>query len=504
MSRTAELYACIYARDFPAQAQLRLRPALRSRACAVLDGSPPLQQVCVANAAAKALGVEHGMTQVELEAFPAVAVLQRAPDEEATAKAAILDCASHFSPRVEDCSIAGTCAYVIDIAGTGKLFGSPETLACDLLRRICELGIEACIAVSGNFDAALSLAKGLSPEAPVQVIPRGEECTALASLPLMVLDLTAEQKETFALWGISTLGTLAALPEKDLVARLGQEGKRLRQLARGEKNHLFKPLEQGLTLKEHMELDSPIESLDALLFIVRLLLEQVILRAITQLVVLASVTLTLDLDGGMTHSQTVRPALPGNDRQFWLKLLHLDLAAHPPSAAILGATLNAETGSPRVAQLGLFAPQLPEPGRLDLTLARIRAVVGEENAGRAVLQDTHQPDRFRVEPFSIPAAQTGKCAAVPARPAMRWLRPMVTVSVTCQDTQPAAFVFRAARYTVARAYGPWQSSGEWWNPMHWAREEWDVIARTRDGAMLYCCLARDLIHAQWQMVALYD
>jgi protein ImuB len=234
------------------------------------------------------------------------------------------------------------------------------------------------------------------------------------------------------------------------------------------------------------------------------MLEQVILRAISQLVVLASVTLTLDLDGGMTHSRTVHPALPGNDRQFWFKLLHLDLAAHPPPAAILAATLDGEPGKTRTAQLGLFAPQLPEPGRLDLTLARIRAVVGEENAGRAVLQDTHQPDRFRVEPFSISAVQTDGCAAAPARPAMRRLRPAVAVPVTWQDAQPAAFVFRAQRYTVEHAYGPWQSSGDWWNPMLWAREEWDVVARTREGTTLYCCLVHDLIHAQWQMVALYD
>ncbi len=50
---------------------------------------------------------------------------------------------------------------------------------------------------------------------------------------------------------------------------------------------------------------------------------------------LASVTITLTLEGGATHTRTVRPALPTNDKQLWLKLLHLDLEAHPPQAAIL-------------------------------------------------------------------------------------------------------------------------------------------------------------------------
>src|SRR5580704_15986523 len=112
---------------------------------------------------------------------------------------------------------------------------------------------------------------------------------------------------------------------------------------------------------------------------------------------LASLTITLTLEGCATHSRTVRPALPTNDRQLWLKLLHLDLEAHPPPAAILSLALMAEPGSTSKVQLGLFSPQLPEPMRLDVTLARIRAIVGEECVGRAVFADTHRPDSFRVE-----------------------------------------------------------------------------------------------------------
>ena len=103
-----------------------------------------------------------------------------------------------------------------------------------------------------------------------------------------------------------------------------------------------------------------------------------------------------------SHTRTVRPALPSNDRQLWIKLLHLDLEAHPPQAAILSLTLTAEPGSTSKVQLGLFSPQLPEPTRLDVTLARIRAIVGEDYVGRAVLKDTHQPDGFRMEPFTVP------------------------------------------------------------------------------------------------------
>jgi protein ImuB len=297
---------------------------------------------------------------------------------------------------------------------------------------------------------------------------------------------------------------LAALPEKELISRIGQSGKRLRQLARGESPHLFQPVEPVFALEERMELDSPVELLDALLFIVNVMLEQLIFRATARILVLASVTITLKLEGGSTHRRTVRPGQPTNNQQFWIKLLHLDLEAHPPQAAILALTLTAEPGSPSKVQLGLFTPQLPEPTRLDVTLARIRAIVGDENVGRAVLDDTPSLEGFHLEPFIVPPRAPVESLDVPSPSALRQIRPPVAVCVTSQSERPKAFVFRECRYLVDRAYGPWLTSGEWWSSTLWECEQWDLIARAQDGSTLCCCLIRDLMLGQWQIVALYD
>ena len=173
-----------------------------------------------------------------------------------------------------------------------------------------------------------------------------------------------------------------------------------------------------------MELDSPVELLDSLLFILGVMLDQLIVRAQSRILALASITLHLDLEGGTSHSRTVRPALPNNDRKLWLKLIHLDLQAHPPQAAILSLSLSAQPGSTSKVQLGLFSPQVPEPMRLDVTLARIRSIVGEGCAGQAVLKDTHRPDAFRVEPFVVPTSSALESqTAIRKRLAMRQLRP---------------------------------------------------------------------------------
>jgi protein ImuB len=76
--------------------------------------------------------------------------------------------------------------------------------------------------------------------------------------------------------------------------------------------------------------------------------------------------------------------------------------------------------------------------------------------------------------------------------------------VNLHGRQPDSFVFREKRYTVERAYGPWSSTGDWWNPTLWSLEQWDLVARGHDATSLCCCLTRDLVQDRWQIEALYD
>jgi protein ImuB len=253
-----------------------------------------------------------------------------------------------------------------------------------------------------------------------------------------------------------------------------------------------------------MELDSPVELLESLLFVASTMLDQLMVRAKARMVALAAVTITLALDGGGTHVRTVRPALPTNDKPLWIKLLHLDLEAHPPPAAVLAVELDAEPGETSKVQLGLFSPQLPEASRLDVTLARIRALVGEENVGRAVLLDTHAPEAFRIEAFRVTEGEDVTTASTELRATARQLRPAESVTVTLEAEQPVRFHFRGQNFNVDHAYGPWLTGGDWWQPTLWGQEQWDIVARSGDNSLLCCCLVRDLIDGGWQMAALYD
>lgn len=118
------------------------------------------------------------MTRVEVDTFPNPVVLSRSRETEMATKAILLECAGAFSPRVEERSQDTAFLCGIDISGSQSLFGPPEMLARSLVQRVRAIGIMARVTVSSNFQAAVCLAKGLSPSAAVRVVPPGEEAMA--------------------------------------------------------------------------------------------------------------------------------------------------------------------------------------------------------------------------------------------------------------------------------------------------------------------------------------
>lgn len=498
------LYVCVYVPEFPAQALLRLRPQLAADAVVVLSGNPPLEQVCSANAKAFKLGVTAGMTRAELDSFAGITVLRRSEQEERVARSALIEAAGAFTPRFEVQPLsASSFSMVLDMTGTTRIFGPTAKATGTLARSISTMRFFVQLAASSNFHTAVCMAPASRKEPTV--VKTGGEQEALGRLPLHALGLTPKQAETLEMWGLQTLGELAELPETELVVRLGQEGKRLRLMARGELPHLLVPQEAAFTLEEYLALEEPVELLETLLYILGPMLEQLLARAQNRALALASVTVKLGLEGGGEHERTVKPALPVLQQEVLLKLLHLDLQAHPPSAGVVSVFVHAEPGDRSKVQLGLFAPQLPEATRLDVTLARIAALVGEGSVGRAKLADTHRPDAFTMERFTVPATTPKATEATPHSVALRRYRPPVPLlSVKQEGAKLVRFDLHGKRYTIREAYGPWRKSGDWWSAEVWSSEEWDVRAEASATDILLCLISHDLLNHQWQMEALYD
>ena len=494
------VYACVHAAEFPAQALLRLRSDLQNEPMVVIEGRPPHEFVCSLNRHALNKGISPGMTRLDVEGIGGVRLLARSLEMEAAARAVVLECVSQFSPRIEEAGSLTACSFVLDITGTERLFGPSAQLAERIRSALASSGFRVSIAVSANFHAArmkATAARGTT------IITEGDEGPALANLPIASLCLAEEAAEVFAMWGIRTLGELAALPEVDLITRLGPDARTWRELGRGTHPHLFEPIEPEFTLREFCEFDNAVEEIDSLLFVGARMIDCLVARAADRALSLALVRAHLRLDGGKSHQCVLRPAVPSIDRKFLLKLLQLEIGSHPPQAGVVALELTAEAGRCGTVQLGLFASQTPEPSRLDVTLARLRAMVGDDRVGSPILEDTHRPGTFRMEGFIAANRERKREPGVP-RMALRRMRPAMPIRVTQRDAQPAEFRDWENQFEVTAAYGPWRTSGCWWSEEQWDLEEWDVLAERNDGSSVACLLVCDRAKNEWRLEAFYD
>jgi protein ImuB len=489
------------------------------------------------------MGLREGMTRVEVETFDEVSILPQSAAEETAARAVLLEAMSRFSPRIEANVCGADWECVVDLAGTERLLGHSFSIGCQIVSSVENLGFAGFCCVAANADAGLSVARfgawcqGELEEASarVRVMERGRESWGLSSLPVGVLRLDEEMRERFGIWGIRNLGELAALPETALIARVGQAGKALRLRALGELPYLMKPAEEPFRLEEVMQLEKPFDSLEPLLFLIDSMLELLLKRAMDRARALASVTVALSLEvpadrilGSETYaitlnsgaqclvsetqglfSRTIRPAIPTTDRTLLLKMLQLDLEAHPAPGAVIQIRLYAESGDTSRIQLGLFAPQMPEPTRFEDTYARLVSLAGEGNVGRVRLLDTHSAESFVLERFVLPSAEykasPARAATATPATALRRLRPAQHVRVSMKGTEILGFWLEGRRFEVVRCFGPWRSSGTWWAGNGWSSDTWDLATHCEaDGEVLLCLLAHDLTRDAWVLAGVYD
>jgi protein ImuB len=532
------MFAGIFIPDFSVQAITRLEPELRAHSIAVLTGRPPLEKVVALNERARQSGVEIGATRSQLEACEDLVLRARSESQEASAHASLLDCAQSFSPEVEDTAPG---IVLLSLAGLEPLLGPLPKITHDLTQWISQIGLEANLALAANPDAALLAARGFSG---VTLIPEGREAEQLGGLPVEILlecfSSDAEEAtrwaETLDRWGIRKLRALAALPGVPLSERLGQQGIRLQKLACGAASRNLRVLEPRLIFAESVELEYPIVLLEPLAFLLDRMLEQVCSRLRARALAVQELHLDLELAGTPSNgyasvaetptriltrkfTRTLRLPTPMLDAKVFLKLLQLDLQAHPPGAPIVKIHLAADPTRPRALQSGLFQPVFPEPEKLELTLARIASIVGEGRVGSVELLDAHREGAFAVRHFA-----PGELA--PAEPqrtrsgdrkndmsmakndsawdfaanikedaeekmsvviALRLFRPPLGASVTLREAKPVrlrCLEREDIAGEIVWTAGPWRSSGDWSEQEGWSREEWDIAVSAESSCQL--------------------
>ena len=342
-----------------------------------------------------------------------------------------------------------------------------------------------------------------------------------------------EVKEVFAIlhkWGIHTLGQLAALDKEQLGARLGPEAIRMWERANGRSSRLLKLIRPPESFQESFEFEREIETAEPLLFMLRRFLEQLTVRLAAIYLVAKELTLRITfanscqvrhgtdssdwrnepaVAGKQSYERVFKIPQPTNDVDLLFRMLQTHLENFRSEHPIVAVALSAGPIKPAGEQFGLFETTLRNPHQLSETLARLTALLGGDRIGTPVLEETHRPDAFRMQPFGstgfqlaaasvlacksngrqdarLPHSQDG-CA--PLSRALRRFRPAVSASVLQDEDIPAHVRSAEISGKIIAQRGPYFLSGNWWDEKSWARAEWDlqlqnselVRAHERDG-----------------------
>lgn len=493
------MFACLHLPDFPLQAWLRREPGWRWEPVGTLDSladcpgdrrRPPPRLTTLTPSAIQA-GVEIGMTPAQGQArCGTLRAVPRDPQAEEEIRDLLLATAARITADYEATAPGLITLDLGPVPGIGSP-GAAERVGHAWVAALADQELDARAGFAPNPDLA-ALAARLAD--PVRVL-RGDPATlrdTLAPLPLTLADPPPDYLATLTLWGIATLGDLAALPREELPQRLGPGAETLWDRAVGHSHRPLRLVRIPADFSLLVELDHEISTLEPLMFLLRRSLDTLTARLASAYLAASEIHLELHFTDHSQRQEIIRLPDPGRDPEQLSQLLHTRLEGGTFQRPAEGYRLQLTPGRPAAHSLHLFDATLRDPHRFADTLARIEALVGSENVGSPEPLDTHRPDAFIMHPFD-PTAAPPTSQAADARPRasrlpLRRYRPPRHVEITTRPHPltghpiPAEIRSPALTCTLDDAAGPWRMSGDWWDPdQRWRREEWDV--QSADGQL---------------------
>ena len=319
----------------------------------------------------------------------------RLPDADATPFAPMLDALDDLSPRVEAVDVG---VVLVDITGLEALFGSERRIAARavaLTREVSPLGATA--GVGDNRWLAVLAARLARPSSTgaFRALDRGE----LADLPLSLLPADTATRQRFSLFGLSSMGQLAALPRSAIGAQFGAAGERLQQLARGNDPRPLVPRRRPERLTAHRDFEPPLSDVGAAGLALRALVSELVERLRDRHLAPGRAILVLareDASPLRIELAFPQPALEPD----WIARLLLSRVEAAARELLPGTTTGGgDEPEPRIAGIGLAFDRLsnpqsrqlaafePQAGRweeLRWSLERVIARFGDGRLWRAV------------------------------------------------------------------------------------------------------------------------
>ena len=274
--------------------------------------------------------------------------------------------------------------------------------------------------------------------------------------------------------------------------------------ANGQSNRVLKLVRPTESFEESFEFEHEIETAEPLLFMLRRFLEQLSLRLSSLYLVAKELTLRITFTNKQCYEHAFKIPQPTNDIDLLFRMLHTHLENFKSQHPITAISLEAQpTQSPK-QQFGLFETTLRNPHQLSETLARLIALLGTDRVGTPVLEETHRPDAFRMEPFSWHAAASAVASGelpdalrrAHTATALRRFRPVASASVFISENWHLQS--EKIRGKVVDQRGPYLIFGNWWDEKSWERAEWDL--QLENGHLLRAHASE----GNWEIDGIYD
>ncbi|MFN8520799.1 MAG: DNA polymerase Y family protein [Chloroflexota bacterium] len=366
----------------------------------VLDASPGALRAGVVRG--QPLGSAHALV-------PDASFLEPHPDRYRQAMEATLEALVAVTPAVEGVTDPEDPAFgrvLLGIEGLDRLWGDePAIVARARATAAATLpGVPRAGIGNTRFGAQVAAALGAS-------IPAGDapvERAWLAARPIRCLPTDPDTLGRLRRFGLACVGDLAALPRSAVVARFGERGGLLHDLANGLDARPLRPRRPVERLRAELEPESPIDGTEPLRFILHHLCDGLCRQLVARGSAVTRAVLALALEDATDPAVVIEQHLPEPVARpdAIERLLVARLETLRPGGRIGHVALELDGRQPGAGrQLGLFEPQGARADRFAWELAAL-AIRFPGQLWRTSVLDPEAPrteERTRWEPVEVPA-----------------------------------------------------------------------------------------------------
>jgi protein ImuB len=473
---------CVDLPALPLQLLLQEHPEWRRGAVAVVGEDRPQADLLYVNEAARRAGILPGQKfSVALSLARELRAGVVSPARTAAGVEALVARLRRHTPDVEP-HRDRPGVFWLDAGGLTRLHPSLDVWARGIAVDLEEDGLTATVVVGFTRFGTYAVARA-GTGVRVFASP-AEESAEAHRVPLRRLDVEPDALQRLRALGIATVGDFLRLPAQGLRRRFGDAVFRLHELAAGKAWAPLAPAPHEEPHAQQTELEAPDRDAQRLLFLVKRLLDALLVQLARRSEALAELTLHLILDDHREYVERLRPAAPTLDAVQLLGLVRLRLETLRLTAGVVELRLGADGAPTGAAQLVLFRRSARDPEAAHRAFARLRAELGEDAVVRAVLREGHLPAaRFSWEKLTAFADAVPAPQDVAARPLVRRLHLRPQPLPSRPRYEPDGWLLRGREDGhVERLSGPYVISGGWWaSEVH--REYY--FAETNRGELLW-------------------